>query len=209
MTDMSNVPPVLTIDAEFAANQPAFRVDETHWGYIVHKTGERKILISVLQFFAMFFGACFVAVALGLMLMPQALSGSTDLTMRIGAAVVFGGMAAFLLWYASRGTQSEVQIDNTLGEVREVVRNRAGRPTLHGRYGYDAIGGVFLDRSSPKSTNATLVLRYRNTAQTLPVARGPVSELEGLRNRIGRDLMIDTLPETTIRPQRLIRVNAA
>ena len=89
-----------------------------------------------------------------------------------------------------------------MGEVREVVRNRAGKSTLIGRYGFDSIGGVFIDRANAPSPDvATLVLRYRNTAQTLPVVRGEVSTLEALRNRLGKDLMMDIKPR---RPERTI-----
>ena len=211
MTDVTNVTGALTIDAELGRKaSKGFAVDETYWGYIIRKDGNGNVGVAVAQVIAMVFGAAFVAAALGLVLMPAALMGSVDMVMRSGAAVLFGGMAAYLLWFASRGADSEFQVDNSLGEVREVVRNRAGRPTLVGRYGYDAIGGVFLDRE--KDGRARLVLRYRNTAQTLQVASGREADLEVLRNRMGRDLMMAIVPShqvqagTTIAPVSRRRV---
>ncbi len=100
------------------------------------------------------------------------------------------------MWFASRGTKLEVQIDTAQGEVREIVRNRAGRPSLLGSYGFDAIGGVFIDRINGQDRlpmgHAVLVLRYLNTAQTMPVAAGREDDLAPLRDRLGRDLMVKT-----------------
>ena len=207
MTDISNVPSGFTIDAELGKKKIHFHVDETYWGYIIRKGASGATPMMILQGLSMFLGASFAAAALGLILVPDALMGSIDMVMRGGAAVVFGAIAAYLLWFASRGTQSELQIDNSLGEVREVVRNRAGRSTLIGRYGYDVIGGVFLDRTASKTVDPVLMLRYRNTAQTLPVATAPEAELETLRNRLGRDLMIDRIgsdkPEHRFEPRKL------
>jgi len=206
MSDMTSSAGGLTIDAAFGTKPQAFTVDETYWGYIVHKADGPAMPTVILQGLSMFLGASFAAAALGLLLAPHLLTGSTDLMVRGGAAVLFGAIAAYLLWFASRGSQSEIQIDNSLGEVREVVRNRAGKPSLIGRYGFDSIGGVFLDRAGSKGTSAILMLRYRNTAQTLPVATGTETELSDLKDRLGRDLMLDMQhsprPET-VTPDRI------
>jgi len=191
MSDMTSNAGGLTINASFGKEPRAYSVDETYWGYIVQKGDGPATPTVILQGMSMFMGASFAAAALGLLLAPHLITGSTDIIMRSGASVLFGAIAAYLLWFASRGSQSEIQIDNTLGEVREVVRNRAGKPSLIGRYGFDSIGGVFLDRANAKGTRAVLMLRYRNTAQTLPVATGPESELVSLKDRLGRDLMLE------------------
>lgn len=188
MSDMTSNAGGLTIDAEFGTAPQPFSVDETYWGYIVRKTTRPTSFTIIMQALSMFLGASFAAAALGLLLAPASVTGS-DFTMRAVAAVLFGAVSAYLLWFASRGSQSEIQVDTSLGEVREVVRNRAGRPSLIGRYGFDAIGGVFLERSSHRGGTAQLVLRYRNTSQTLPVAEADEDDLLALRDRLGRDLM--------------------
>lgn len=206
MSDIPNVVGALKVDAVLAAPRSTFAVDETYWGYIIRKTDGPKVVMVVMQTASMFFGAAFLAAGLGLLLLPHVMAGSVDLAMRAVAAVIFFGLAAYLLWYASRGTDSEIQIDNALGEVREVVRNRAGKSSLIGRYGFDSIGGVFLDRANAAPGQAMLVLRYRNTAQTLPVVGGRIETLESLRNRLGKDLMMDavkTRQERTIVPTAL------
>ncbi|SEW03973.1 hypothetical protein SAMN04488515_0772 [Cognatiyoonia koreensis] len=191
MTDTFDPTMGPTVSKELAASAPRFELDETYWGYIIRSNDGPGFSIAVLQGLAMFFGACFIAVAIGLMVVPQAMSGSLDIMMRGVAAILFSGVAALLLWFATRGVQTELQIDNSLGEVREVMRNRAGKSTLVGRYGFDAIGAVFLDRAVGGKDEAALMLRYRNTSQVLPVARGSVTALEALRNRLGQDLIID------------------
>lgn len=193
MADISTNAGGLKISAEFGTGPQPFTVDETYWGYIVRKAEGTSAVTVILQGISMFLGASFAAASLGLLLVPDAVAGSIDFTMRGVASIFFAGTAAYLLWFASRGSQSEIQIDNSLGEVREVVRNRAGKSTLIGRYGYDSIGGVFLDRAEGRSGKAVLMLRYRNTAQTLPVASGKVSDLEPLKDRLGRDLMLSSV----------------
>lgn len=191
MTDTVDPALGVSVSNESAAAAPRFELDETYWGYIIRSNEGPGVSIAVLQGLAMFFGACFIAVAIGLLMIPTAMSGSVDFAMRGVAAVLFTALAVFLLWFATRGVQTEIHVDNSLGEVREVIRNRAGKSTLVGRYGFDAIGGVFLDRTVGSESEATLMLRYRNTSQVLPVARGKVASLEALRNRLGQDLILD------------------
>jgi len=195
MTDASYSPAARYIGKEYAGRRPQFSIDETYWGYVVRPQGRPRLIIQVQQYAATLIGAGFLAGAIGMLLVPQLASDTIDLAMRAGAATIFASIAAFCLWFATRGSETELQIDNNRGEVREVIRNRAGNSTLLGTYGFDAIGGVFIDRSGGKT--AELVLRYRNTNQTLPVARGHALTLESLRDRLGQDLMLGDQPIAT------------
>lgn len=188
MTDVSHSTAARYVGKEYAVRKPQFNILETYWGYVVRPKGGPRLIIQIQQLLATLVGASFLAAAFGMLLVPQMAVGTLDFTMRAGAAVIFCGIAAFCLWYATRGTVSELQIDNNLGEVREVIRNRAGTSTLLGSYGFDAIGGVYIERR--EGNNSELVLRYRNTSQKLPVARGHASTLEHLRDRLGQDLML-------------------
>jgi len=192
MTDVSHNMNVRYVGKEFAAKQPQFSINETYWGYIVRPEDGPRLMIRLQQYAATIIGGCFLAAAFGILMVPQLAVGTLDFTMRGGSAVIFAGIAAFCLWFASRGSVAELQIDNNLGEVREVIRNRAGKSTLLGSYGFDAIGGVYIERSNTGLSD--LVLRYRNTSQTLPVARGHVATLEKLRDRLGQDLMLGSQP---------------
>ncbi len=168
----------------------SFAVDEIYWGYVVRCTEAESGWVRAAQGVAWFAGICFCIGALGLWAVPMTQFDAGLLPMKLGATFIMSGIAVYLLWYASRGTQSELQIDTSLGEVREIVRNQAGRPTLLGRHGFDAIGGVMIDRTTVRKGRACLVLRYGNTAQLMPVAWGAESDLTALRDRMGQDMMI-------------------
>jgi hypothetical protein len=175
---------------EKTADPVCFAVDETYWGYVVRCTEAETGWVQVAQGAAWFAGICFCIAALGLWAVPMTQFDPGLLPMKLGATFIMSGIAVYLLWFASRGTHSELQIDTSLGEVREIVRNQAGRPTLLGRHGFDAIGGVMIDRTTLRKGRACLVLRYGNTAQLMPVAWGQEHELTGLRDRMGHDMMI-------------------
>ncbi len=161
-------------------------VTETYWGYRVEGLRAPLWLVGV-QGLCWIVGVVLTVVALGLWAVPGAGGAASLVAFKLGASVPMLGVAALLLWHSSRGTRMGVEVDLRLGEVREVLSNRAGRTTVLARYGFDAIGGVHLVRGNGTST---LVLRYRNTAQVLRVAVGYEAELAGLRDRLGRDLMV-------------------
>lgn len=190
MTDITSATGLESVSKEYAARSPRLSVQEAYWGYTIRTQNAPRLSILMLQAGAMLTGAACLAAAIGLQVLPQAIVAANDPLFKDVASVLFAAVAALLLWFASRGTTPELQVDTTLGEVREVVRNRAGKATLLGRYGFDAIGGVFLDRQVGPKNEATLVLRYQNTAQTLHVASGPIAPLEMLRDRLGRDLIL-------------------
>jgi hypothetical protein len=173
-----------------AKKRARFRVQETHWGYVVATTDKPRLSLQVTQLMAMLSGGTFAAASLSLLLLPDFLSDGAAFPLRAGAAVIFAALAAYLLWYSSRGSQVEYQVDTNQGEVREIVRNRAGRPSLMGVYGFDCIGGVYIERANQSTGNAALCLRYQNTSQKVPVAFGYAADLEALKDRLGQDLMI-------------------
>jgi len=192
--DLSAATPVLA-RGEFAAATPCHEVEETHWGYIVRSTEATPIALVAAQVASWGIGVSLVVAAGAMWVMPAGPGRAEAPGMSIALSVLMLGVGALCLWYASRGVTSELQVDTKLGEVREVVRNRAGRPTPIGRYGFDAIGGVYIDVAAKgarreRDARGALVLRYRNTAQTLHVARGDLGTLAPLRDRIGRDLLV-------------------
>lgn len=168
-----------------------FAVEEFYWGYVVRDTRGAPLALVAAQAAAWAGGILCAIAAPGLFVMPGAWAEGPG-GLRLGAAVVFAAVAAILLWFASRGAVAELQIDTRQGEVREIIRNRAGKPTVGGRHGFDSIGGVFIDRTGDRAARgrAVLVIRLGNTAQVLPVATGPAAGLEPLRDRLGRDLVV-------------------
>jgi hypothetical protein len=175
-----------------------YALDEHYWGYLIRSLDPLPLWLVLAQVFSWVAGIVLAIAAFGLWAFPSAQEDL--LAFRLALSVVLLGTAAFLLWFASRGARSEIQVDVRQREVREIVRNKAGRPTLIGRYPFEEIGGVFLDRSTARgqyrASHASLVLRYRNTAQMLPVVHGRASDLVALRDRMGRDLMVNVQDRT-------------
>ncbi|WP_296424144.1 hypothetical protein [Yoonia sp.] len=171
------------------AKTSSFTVEDIYWGYMVRSGLGPSIGVVIAQAASFFLGACLLTAAIGILVLPTLMFDGDIGVMRMGAATLFGAMAAYLLWFASRGTRAELHVDTSVGEIREVICNRAGRPTTVGCYGFDTIGGVFLDEREDENW-ATLVLRYRNTAQTVCVAEGTEAQLMPLRDRLGQDLMV-------------------
>lgn len=171
------------------AKPTSFAVEDLFWGYIIRSGRGPSLGVALAQAICFFFGVCLLTAAAGILLLPTLFFDGNLGAMRLGSAALFGAFAAYLLWFSSRGTQSEVHVDTSVGEIREVICNRAGKPTTVGCYGFDTIGGVYLDPAED-DRDATLSLRYRNTSQTVCVAQGTEAQLIGLRDRLANDLMV-------------------
>lgn len=171
------------------AKPTSFAVEDIFWGYIIRAGGGPSLGVALAQAICFFFGVCLLTAAAGILLLPTLFFDGSLGAMRIGSAAIFGAFAAYLLWFSSRGTQSEVHVDTSVGEVREVICNRAGKPTTVGCFGFDTIGGVHLE-PAPQDGVARLSLQYRNTSQTVCVAQGTEAQLTALRDRLANDLMV-------------------
>lgn len=182
---------------------PDFAVDDTFWGYIITSNQKLPIHVIMAQGLAWFLGLSFVFATVGIWFLPATMFDGDALAMRFSASCGLGGLALLFLWYSARGVVTEIHVDRHRGEVREVLRTRSGRSSLVGRYQFDTIGGVFLERSKQHRNQARLVMRYRNTAQTMPVATGHVALLEELRDRLGAELMTVAAPRPARGPQVL------
>jgi hypothetical protein len=169
--------------------RPVYEFTETYWGYRIDGRRAPAWLIGF-QVLCWGLGVALVIASVGIWVVPGSDAAGGLVAFKLGASVPMAAVAALLLWQSSRGTMVGVEVDLRLGEVREVLSNRAGRTAVMARYGFDAIGGVSLDRNAVRGGGAQLVLRYRGTAQVLAVAQGPEIALAGLRDRLGRDLMV-------------------
>jgi len=170
------------------------RLEETHWGYVLRSSERPPIVVVAGQMLAWGLGAICLMDALGLWLVPGSAIGGDALELKLGLTAVLPSATATLLSYASRGIDPEWQIGTTRGELREVLRNKAGRPTVLAHYGFDAIGGVVMDRATLRGRlpngHACLVLRLGNSSRLLPLIVGPETLLAPLRDRLGRDLIV-------------------
>ncbi len=168
-------------------------VEKTYWGYIIRAADRDGWVVRGLQGVALFIGVASACAAFGMWLTPGALLHGEVALIKLILSGFLVGIAVVMLRYANRGTEVELQVDTNMNELREVVRNRVGKPTLLGRYRFDVVGGVFLDRARAGDGRAALMLRYRNTAQVLEVAVGPLHRMEALRDQLGQDLLAPKL----------------
>lgn len=165
---------------------------ETHWGYVLRGSAGSPLLIVIAQVVVAVIGAICLVGAFGMWIVPGAVAVGLDI--RIGISTLSLCTAIALLWYASRGVEVEWQIDTMRGEVRQVLRNHDGSETVLAHYGFDAIGGVVMDRVARRGElpngHANLVMRLGNSMQLVPLVAGPESKLAPLRDRLGRDLIV-------------------
>ena len=171
---------------------PYVDISDTFWGYVIASSLADRRWAEVGQTVSWIAGMAFMIAAIGLWLLPGASVASDVVAMKFGLSTVLGGIASMLTWYASRGVRTEIQVDTKLGEIREIVRNSAGRTSLISKLRFDMIGGVFLDRTNADKGETALLLRFLNTPKVMLVAVGPTEHLEQLRNRLGRGLLAAT-----------------
>ncbi len=175
------------VDVPVALTNEGVALNDTYWGYVIHNDDKASALVMSMQIGATVVGAAFLLAAVGLWVLPSAIVSSGDIELTAIASAFFAVMGGLFLRYASRGTEVEIQVDTNSKELREVVRNRAGRPSLLAIWPFDAFGGLFIDRS--RAEQSALMLRLRNTSTVVEIARGSLKEVEALRDRLGRDML--------------------
>ncbi len=164
-----------------------FRVSltETWWGYVIRTERVRSSVRRLVDLAAALVAVGFALAAVVIWLAPiDDASGAAILLKGAGSSLM--ALLALLVSYLSRGDDvSEVQIDCNRAELRLMARPTGERLRLVGRYGFEEIGGVFIDRGA----TTRLMARYRNTPHLVTIATGPGPRLERLRDRLGRDLL--------------------
>lgn len=170
-----------------------FAVEDAYWGYVIRSTARTPLYQNFVQGVAFVLGLVLLLATLGLWLLPDSLLSGPVLGLKFGASTIASMAGWYFLWYASRGTRTEVHVDTRLAEVREVVTNRVGRPTLLSRHGFDAVAEVAIDideAAGPSRRPACLVIRNEETSALVRVASGSREALDRLRQKLGRDLMV-------------------
>jgi len=162
---------------------------ETYWGFTVKNTQRASSIVQLSQAVSVVMGAGFAAAALGLWIVPSVAFQTDSALIRAGASVFFVIFSFFFISYANRGTVSELQIDLSLGEVREVLRHRSGSSSLLAHYGFDAFTGLSIDRSSGSPLQVKLILHHQDEAHDLVVATGNEPQIGKLFGRLERDLL--------------------
>ena len=163
---------------------PAAAIRQTFWGYVIAPEGpSRPGPMQVFQIACIVVAAALAGGALVVLFVGgPALSG----TMRPFLAWLAVALAVPLVWFGTRGDRVEIEIDLSLGEVREVVRNRAGGPSLVGRYGFDTLDG--LDVALRRGGSGRLNLWRRGEKRPIELLRGPAPVLERIAQQLRHDM---------------------
>lgn len=185
MTDFQASPADFT---QTVSRRSVFDVEDVFWGYKIRSGSSLPFDVVLGQALSFFFGVCFLTACLGILLLPTLFFDGDLGVVRIGAVVLLGAAAAYLLWFASRGTLPEVHVDTKAGTIQEVICNRAGKPTPVGAYRFEEISGVFLV-ANPETGLSELLLRHSASAPPVFVAEATEAQLIALRDRLARDLL--------------------
>lgn len=165
-------------------------LDETYWGYIVRSNARPRSSAILMQWLSGFVGVSLVASAIGFWVVPGSAFSPDLALMKYVISAALASFGVLLVWYASQGTCYELQVDVAHNELREAVRNKKGQVRLLSRVPFQEIGSVCIDRSAGREgTDVPLLLRYRDTAQVIEVARACEYELVDLRDRLARDIL--------------------
>ena len=160
---------------------------ETYWGFTVRNTANVQTWVILLQFIAFLFGAAFFAAVFGLWALPSSIIQSDTIGMRVGLSAVFAVIGYLLINYANHGRVVEFQIDQNLGEIREVARNRSRTSRLIGQYGFDAFCDMAITPCGPEKV--ALLLKQSGTANALVITQGTEPQIGTLYARLDRDLL--------------------
>lgn len=189
MTDMTSAFGVTGTERAHKTPSLSAVFETTHWGYTVKTNAGASRGLIVAQTVSMVLGAVFLAGAIGMWLLPALTLGADASHIRTVATILFVGLATLLMWYGSRGVLSHIHFDTNRGEIREIARSRAGRVSVIGCYGFDSVGGVFMEPTEDGQA-CNLVLRYRSGGDPLVVATGAEADLTVLREKISRDVVV-------------------
>ncbi len=163
---------------------------EMPWGYIVRSGGRPSNGVRVSQWLSGMLGFSLIIAASSLWIMPGSSFGQDIAVLKYGFSIVLAAIGVLFLWFGTQGACYELQVDISRGELREAVRNRKGQARILQRVPFERIGSVFIDRSSPTPDNQfVLMLRYRDTAEVIEVARAEEEALTMMRDRLARDIL--------------------
>ena len=160
-----------------------YLIDDCETGYAISPLQGLQIKCLAVQLVAMTLGAVLASGSIILLVIAPT---NGFLWWMLASGISF--LAAVLLMrFATRGLTHRIDIDLMRGEVRELILDRTGGITVLARHPFASLGAVHIDRTPGQAAN--LCIRFRDRPGRIAITRGDAAELEGLRNRLGRDLM--------------------
>lgn len=167
----------------------SFEIVRMDWGYALRPRlrVQKRLLLG--QIVSYLIGVCCAVAALGTLMLPILFFDGALTSLRVAAAGMFGVVATYLLWFASRGTRSELHIDFETETIRALVPHRGGAPTLLGAYPFSAFKSL-MRRPAGYEGQSDLTLQPKAGGPPLWLARAETTEILALQSRLERDLFV-------------------
>ncbi len=176
------------VTSERNATIPSILVQSTGAGYDVRTTAPHGDRAELIERVAAITGLTLVALAAAGIYVGRAyqLQGLGTGSLLAGAVLLTGGVA--YLWISARGMRHMAHFDTEKRELQYMTRNRLGSTRVLRSVGFDDITETLIEPASAPGRPARLLVRVGAGDGLIDVARGSDDELDGLRDRISKDL---------------------
>lgn len=172
----------------FKRSSPHLAIDSTRRGYDVRTASPIRDRAAVLETAAALMGLVLVVASVGLVAGDQWFwgLGDTAVAPTLGAIAMTAGIA--FIWTALCGLRQSVRFDLYRREIQIVAHNQVNGPRIMKAHSFHEVTGAFLVRPTVPGKAAKLFLRIGFQHEFFEVARGTETEMEYLRQRLGKDL---------------------
>lgn len=168
---------------------PSVSNDETYWGYIVRCHNSDRSLAILMLWMAAIMGVGLLIAAFGIWTLPGSMMTQEVVGFKLGFSTIMGVIGMTLVWFASHGTNFEVQVDLARLELREVLRNSRGTARVQARIKFEDIDAVYIDRTAGENAKARLMVRMATSSKAVEIAKDFEENLTRLHIRLGRDVL--------------------
>lgn len=162
---------------------------ETYWGYIIRNQNSDRSLAILMQWAAAVLGISLLVAVIGFWALPGSIVAQEMIGFKLGLTTVMAVVGMALIWFASYGTNYEVQVDLARQELREVLRTNKGTARVQNRIAFADIDAVFVDRSAGDDRKSRLIVRMATSSKAIVVATEFEEHLKRLHLRLRRDVL--------------------
>lgn len=180
------------------------------WGYSIQTNDQTGYWARLAQ--ALAGGTAFVSagVAVGIWIFHSPDMGPELLPFKMAFTAMLVLLSVLGLWFATQGTDYELQVDSKNRELREVLRNNKGQSIVVRRLSFKDISSVIFQRDASESAQgyANLIIRLKSQTQNIHVVFDKEANLEALREILAQDIL--KAPEmarstSSIAPRRVFK----
>lgn len=161
------------------------------WGYSIQASDQTSYWARLAQ--ALAGGTAFVSagIAVGIWIFHSPDMGPELLPFKMAFTAMLVLVSVLGLWFATQGTDYELQLDTKKRELREVLRNNKGQSIVVRRLNFSDISSVIFQRDASESAQgyANLLIRLKTQTQNVHVVFDKEANLEALREILAQDIL--------------------